>query len=258
MTDILQRIMDERRADVADARGRVPVEALRERAAGRVHRSLVERLGRGAGTRVIAEMKKASPSAGVLREDYRPAEIATAYAAAGAAGLSVLTEPRHFLGSGDHLCAVRAVTDLPILRKDFICDPYQVHEAAAWGADVVLLIAAVLDDGLMRGLYDAAVGLGLEVLAEAHTREELERAAALEGAILGVNSRDLKTLKTDLATAQSLAEHLPAGRPTIAESGIRTRADIERLKSAGYGGFLVGESLLGAPEPGKRLAELLG
>ncbi|MDP6490412.1 MAG: indole-3-glycerol phosphate synthase TrpC [Kiritimatiellia bacterium] len=255
--DILQQIMGERRAAVDVARREVSVEALRERAAGRVHHSLEEALGRE-GTSIVAEVKKASPSAGLLRPDYDPGAMAGIYEANGACGISVLTEPKHFLGSADHLAAVRAAVSLPVLRKDFMCDPYQVLEAAAWGADVVLLIVAALEDGLMRDLYDTARELGLDVLAESHNEEELERALRLEDAILGVNSRNLKTLKTDLATAHALSGRVPPDRLSLAESGIKTRHDIEGLTGAGYSGFLIGESIVGHDDPGAKLRELRG
>jgi indole-3-glycerol phosphate synthase len=255
--DILEQIMGERRVAVVEAQKVVPVEALRERAAGRVHHSLVDALG-GAGTSIVAEVKKASPSAGLLRPDYDPGAMAATYEANGACGISVLTEPKHFLGSAAHLEAVRATVSLPVLRKDFMCDPYQVFEAAAWGADVILLIVAALDDGLMRELYDTARELGLDVLAESHNEEELDRALALEDAIVGVNSRNLKTLKTDLAVAHAMSGKIPADRLSLAESGIKTRQDIERLTGAGYSGFLIGESIVGHEDPGAKLRELLG
>lgn len=257
--NILDQIMGERRAAAAQARVRVPEKALAAAAAGRVHHRLKARLDGGGGrTCIVAEMKKASPSAGLLRPDYDPAALARAYTAAGAAGLSVLTEPLHFLGAEAHLRAARAATDLPILRKDFMGDVYQVAEAAAWGADVILLIAAALPDGLMRTLYERALEFGLEVLAEVHTREELMRVLPLEEAIIGVNSRNLKTLRTDLATAHALAAEIPAGRLSIAESGISSRTEIEALEAAGYDGFLIGESLLRHGDPGAGLAALLG
>jgi len=256
--NILQRIMAERREAVAAARRDVPEERLRAEAGGRVHHSLAAALAPAGKTHIIAEMKQASPSAGRLRTAYDPAAIAAGYAAAGAAGLSVLTEPNHFLGGAEHLRAARAAADLPILRKDFLCDPYQVLEAAAWGADVVLLIVAVLDDAQMRDLYDAAVAEGLEVLAEAHTAAELERALALESAILGVNSRNLKTLETDLDVAAALSACLPPGRLAIAESGIRNRSDITRLEALGYRGFLVGETLMRGASPAEELRRLRG
>lgn len=256
--NILESIVAERRADIAAAKVAVPPEKLEAMAARRVCRSLRRRLAERSGTAIIAESKKASPSAGLLRPEYDPAAIASAYEAHGAAGISVLTEPRHFLGSGQHLRSVCAAVALPVLRKDFLCDAYQVLEAAAWGADVILLIVAALDRARMRDLYDEAIGRGLEVLVEAHTAAELEEAVELEDAILGVNSRNLKTLKTDLAVARELSGLIPAGRPAIAESGIHSRADVESLERCGYSGFLVGEALMKNNNPGERLRELLG
>jgi indole-3-glycerol phosphate synthase len=255
--NILEQIMDERRLATRATKAMVPESVLAAAAAGRVHHSLCARLSnRSSGTRVIAEMKMASPSAGLLRPDYDPAALARAYTANGAIGLSVLTEPLHFLGSEAHFRAARAATELPILRKDFMVDPYQVTEAAAWGADVILLIAAALPDGLMRTLHERALVLGLEVLAEVHTHEELIRVLPLEGAIIGVNSRDLKTLRTDLATAHSLAAHIPRARFSIAESGISKRTEIEAMEAAGFDGFLIGESLVRQGDPGAGLAAL--
>jgi indole-3-glycerol phosphate synthase len=256
--DILHTIMAERREDVARLRRERPLEALLAEGKGRARHSLRRRLAAGGGTRIIAELKKASPSAGLIRSEYRPGEVARAYEAAGAAAVSVLTEPRHFLGGAAHLREVRRAVAVPVLRKDFICDAYQVAEAAAWGADVVLLIVAGLEEPLLRELYAAAVENGLEVLAEAHTEREAETALALEGAVLGINSRDLRTLKTDLAVARRLAAGIPAGRAAIAESGIRTRRDVEALEALGYRGFLVGEVLMASDSPARKLAELLG
>jgi indole-3-glycerol phosphate synthase len=203
-------------------------------------------------------MKQASPSAGLLRPDYDPAARAAAYDRGGAAGLSVLTEPTHFRGSADDLRAARAASTLPILCKDFFCDPYQVLQAAAWGADVVLLIVAALDKRELRELYAAAREQNLEVLVESHSRAELGPALALEDAIVGVNSRNLKTLQTDLAVAAALAADIPPDRLSIAESGIRDREDIERLEALGYDGFLVGETLMRNADPERALAALRG
>lgn len=255
--DILKQIFEERRAAVKSARDKISMEELQSFALGRVHHSLLEKLKQPGGTKVIAEVKRASPSAGCLRVDYRPAELAQVYAEAGAVGISVLTEPNHFMGSGDDLCAVREMVDLPVLRKDFICDMYQVYESAAWGADVILLIAAGLDKGLMHELYGVATGCGLEVLAEAHTAEEIEAIIGLESAIIGVNSRNLRTLKTDLSVAQGLASIIPAGRICVAESGIKTQSDIAKLQAVQYSGFLVGESILKDNDPGGMLRALI-
>jgi indole-3-glycerol phosphate synthase len=238
------------------AKRAAPVRDLEAQAAQRVHHPFGSALRRP-GTRIVAEMKKASPSAGRLREDYRPAEIAALYDRAGAAAVSVLTEPRHFGGSAGHLRTVRRCVELPILRKDFICDPYQVIEAAAWGADVVLLIVAALDPGQLRDLYACARTHRLDVLVESHTPGELELALTLNEAVVGVNSRNLKTLQTDLAVARELAAAIPPGRLAIAESGIRTRADIVDLEAHGYSGFLIGESIIGHPDPAAKLGELL-
>ncbi len=254
---ILDTIMHERQAAVQAARDAVPVESLHEKAAARVHHSLKAGLRDTVGTHVIAEMKKASPSAGLLQDEYDPAHIGRRYVENGAVGISVLTEPLHFLGRGDDVQTVRSVVDLPILRKDFMCDSYQIVEAAAWGADVILLIAAALRDDQMRELYDAALELGLEVLAETHTAEELERVLPLSDAIIGVNSRNLRTLSTDLAVAHELAALIPKDRISIAESGIRYRSEIESLEAAGYDGFLIGEALVSHDDPGGRLRELV-
>jgi len=255
--NILTQIVSERRADVERARREVPPAVLRAIAAKRTHHSLAERLRCGSRPRIVAEMKKASPSAGLLCGDYRPANIAAAYAKSGAGGISVLTEPRHFMGHGDDLVAARKAVDLPILRKDFLCDEYQVLEAAAWGADVLLLIVAALSPESILRLYVAAMELGMEVLVEAHTSEELQVALDLENAIIGINSRNLKTLKTDLRVAHKLAEGIPENRVSIAESGIRCRADIDALDASGYDGFLIGEALMKSGSPGAGLRALI-
>jgi indole-3-glycerol phosphate synthase len=254
--DLLRQIMDERRAAVAEAKRLRPVAGLEQAAGQRVHHSLEERLRNRSGTAVVAEVKKASPSAGLLRSEYKPADLAREYARARAVGISVLTEPLHFQGEERHLREVRSAVDLPVLRKDFLCDAYQVVEAAAWGADVVLLIVAALDEPVLRALYEEALRWSLEVLVEAHTAGELDAALSLDRAILGVNSRNLKTLKTDLGVARALAERIPEGRLCIAESGIKTRSDVLSLESAGYDGFLIGETLLKAEYPGEKLKGL--
>jgi indole-3-glycerol phosphate synthase len=254
--NILESIVAQRRLDVIQAKRRISVAKLQALAATRRHHSLLERLRVETKTHIIAEIKKASPSAGLLSSDYRPAEIAAAYAGAGASGISVLTEPHRFLGSKEHFQEVRDTVDLPLLRKDFICDIYQVHETAAWQADIILLIVAAMDKGLLRDLYDTSIGYGLEVLVEAHTKSELDIALSMEQAIIGVNSRNLKTLKTDLATARELALSIPKDRVAIAESGIKTRDDIDTLKKTGYRGFLVGEAFMTAKDPGQMLKNL--
>lgn len=258
-TNILEQIAAERRADFQALAGSIDRGDLDRRARRRRPRSLKQRLAEtGPGVpAVIAEVKKASPSAGVLSSDYDPAATARGYAAAGAAAISVLTEPRHFQGRGEDLAAVRAAVDRPLLCKDFMVDPLQVPLAAAWGADLILLIAALLTDAEMRDLSARARDYGLEILCEAHTREEVERSLAVDDALIGVNSRNLKTLKTDLAVARELAAVIPADRLAVAESGIRTAAEIRDLMGLGYRGFLIGESLLRGGSPGDSLRLLL-
>lgn len=255
--DVLKQIMRERRAAVALAKRQVSLTDLLWEAEQRTHHSLVDRLRQAPTPRIVAEVKKASPSAGLLRATYAPARIARGYEKAGAVAISVLTEPKHFQGSEADLRAVRKAVGLPVLRKDFVCDPYQLAEAAAWGADVVLLIVAALEPGRCEVLCRESVILGLEVIVEVHTREELEEALACEGAIIGVNSRNLKTLTTDLAVAHELVAAIPDDRLCIAESGIKTGADIAGLQAAGYDGFLIGESLLRRRSPGGALGRMV-
>ncbi len=255
--NILEKFMCERLAAVEVAKSAVSLEQLREAASGRVHHSLKSGLLNSGKTHIISEMKKASPSAGLLQPDYDPEAIAKSYLKNGAVGISVLTEPLHFLGCEDDLRKVRTAVDLPILRKDFMCDPYQIVEAAAWGGDVILLIAAMLSDEQMRLLYETALEHGLEVLAEVHTKEELERVLPLSEALVGVNSRNLKTLKTDLSTAHDLAQFIPDDRISVAESGISQRSEIDALKLSGYNAFLIGEALVSGDDPGGRLHDLV-
>jgi len=206
---------------------------------------------------VIAECKRRSPSKGVLRADYDPAAIAASYADAGAAAVSVLTEPTFFDGSLDHLTAVRRAVDTPLLRKDFIVDAYQLLEARAAGADAILLIVAALDDAELRALLQAAAEQTLAALAEVHTAEELARAQRAGARLIGVNSRNLKTLTVSLDTLYELATQMDRTTTAIAESGLRTRADLESLRSAGYSAFLVGERFMTDADPGAALARLI-
>jgi indole-3-glycerol phosphate synthase len=211
-----------------------------------------------AAPRVIAECKRRSPSRGVLRDQYEPALHAAAYAAAGAAAISVLTEPTFFDGAPEHLADVRAAVRIPILRKDFIVSEYQLVEAAALGADAALLIVSALDDGLLRSLLGTTRALGLAALVEVHDLEEAARAAEAGAEIIGVNSRNLRTLSVDPAVHEAVADALPPAVVKVAESGIRTHGDIERLSAAGYDAFLVGERLISRPDPGAALRELRG
>lgn len=215
-------------------------------------------LGHSAAPRVIAECKRRSPSRGILREDYAPAVHARAYADAGAAAISVLTEPTFFDGDPEHLRAVRAAVDLPILRKDFIVTEYQLIEAAVLGADAALLIAGALDPVALKQLMTMATALGLATLVEVHDLDELGGALDAGARIVGVNSRNLRTLEVDLGVLDAVAGALPREVTAVAESGIRARADLDRLSAAGYHAFLVGERLIAAPDPGAALRELRG
>lgn len=218
----------------------------------------VSTAGGPAATRVIAEVKKASPSKGVIREDFDPVAIACAYEANGAAAVSVLTDERYFMGSLEYLKAIRAEVALPLLRKDFIIDEYQVYEARAAGADAVLLIVAALELEALRELITLASSLGLAPLVEVHGEAEVETALNAGARIIGVNNRDLNTFRTDISTTERLAPMLPEGSVLVTESGINTPADIARLKKAGADAFLIGEALVREPDPGARLRELIG
>ena len=249
MSNLLKEIIARRRADVKAASRKIPLQRLQQKiGAISHHRSLINQLRHHANDSkhacIIAETKKASPSAGLLCQDYEPARIARKYEQAGAIAISVLTEPHYFLGSDDDLRKVRGAVTLPVLRKDFICDPYQVYESAALGADVILLIAAALDIQLLQALYKLAYSLNLEVIIEVHTKLELENVLDFKDAVLGINNRDLDTLKTDISVARELAAYIPQEHITIAESGIKTVKYIKELQEKGYNGFLIGESLL--------------
>jgi indole-3-glycerol phosphate synthase len=265
--DVLATIVAATRRIVAVRRGPMPARAIEARAATARPRGerFAEALGQervGAdGVRlanVIAECKRRSPSRGVLRADYDPVAIARVYADAGAAAISVLTEPTFFDGALEHLASVRAAMDLPVLRKDFIIDEYQLAEARAYGADAVLLIVAALDDRALRRLLDGAAAAGLAALVEVHTREELDRAQQAGARLVGVNSRNLKTLSVSRDTLLEMAAWLGPGTTAVAESGIRSRADVEALRAGGYRACLVGERLMSDPDPGATLARLVG
>lgn len=266
MKNFLSMVMEERRRDARAVLTQAPLQQLQQQAlaalAAPPRRSFIKTCRRlraqGSTPAIIAELKRASPTAGRLRLDYQPAALAAEYARAGAAAISVLTEPRHFLGCAADLQQVRQTVDLPLLRKDFISEPYQVIESAVLGADMVLLIAAALDFATLKALASLAAQLGLEALVEVHNQAELDKAATLPGVILGVNSRDLISLRTDLALARRLAPALPVDRMVIAESGIRSPQDVEELGALGYQGFLVGETLMRAGDVGAQLRALLG
>jgi indole-3-glycerol phosphate synthase len=255
---ILDDILARTRADLAIRCARTPQAALEAAArAAPPARSLAAALRRPGHVTCIAEIKRRSPSAGWIREGADVATIARAYAAGGAAALSVLTDAPFFGGSLDDLRAARAAVELPILRKDFMVDRYQLAEARAAGADAILLIVSALSDGELAGLLADARQLGLEALVESHDQAELERALRLGAELIGVNNRDLKTFTIDRDLATRLRPLVPADRVMVAESGIRDAADVERMRRGGVDAVLVGEALMRAPEPGPALAALL-
>ena len=260
MTDILQRIVAVKHEEVAAARARRGLASLREEAESRrdvrgFEAALRQRVAAGQAA-VIAEIKKASPSKGLLREHFVPAEIAASYADGGAAVLSVLTDQRFFQGSLVDLQQARAACALPVLRKDFMVDEYQIIEARAMGADCILLIAACLDDALMVDLEACARALGMAVLVEAHDDAELERALRLKTPLVGINNRNLRTFEVSLDTTLALLARVPNERLLVTESGILARADVLRMRGAGVHAFLVGEAFMRAPDPGRALADL--
>ncbi len=255
---MLDEIVAARRRDVEVARHRVSLDQLERSPLFAEDRRGFARALSDRPRAVIAEVKKASPSRGVIREEFDPVWIAGRYADSGAAAISVLTEERNFQGKLDDLAAIRAAVSVPLLRKDFIFDEYQVVEARAWGADAILLIAASLGDGELRRLSDFADSLDLDVLVEVHRSEELTRALDCGAGLVGVNSRDLRTFETRLEAAVALGADIPNGVERVAESGNHDRTDISMLERAGYSSFLVGESLMRATDPGRALLDLVG
>ena len=263
MPDILQRIVAVKREEVAAAAARRSLASWRAEAESAEARrglrgfeaALRSRIAAGRAA-VIAEVKKASPSKGVLREHFVPAEIAASYEAGGAACLSVLTDERFFQGSAAFLRQARAACTLPVLRKDFMIDEYQVLEARALGADCILLIAACLDDAQLADLEAAALALGLAVLVEVHDGDELDRALRLKTPLLGINNRNLRTFEVTLDATLALLPRVPADRLLVTESGILVREDVQRMRGAGVHAFLVGEAFMRAPDPGVALASL--
>ena len=257
--DLLAAIVAATLRGVATRAGEVPIAEIEHRAAKRDPRPGAFRsaLERGERCRIIAECKRRSPSRGMLRPDYDPAAIARGYDKAGAAAISVLTEPAFFDGSLDHLALVRGATALPTLRKDFIVDPYQIVEARAAGADAILLIVAALSRASLTLLHAKAVAAGLDVLVEVH--DLLEIAAALDAGatIIGVNNRNLRTLAVDVDVSHQAIELIPETIVAVAESGLKTGADVRRLRDAGYDAFLIGERFMTTHDPGAALSELL-
>jgi indole-3-glycerol phosphate synthase len=260
MSDILQRIVAVKRDEVAQARRRCGLAELQAQAAtaspARGFAAALRARVEAGSPAVIAEVKKASPSKGVLRADFEPAAIARSYEAGGAACLSVLTDERFFQGSAACLEQARTACALPVLRKDFIVDEVQVHEARAMGADCVLLIAACLDDAELADLEACARAHGMDVLVEVHDAAELERALALRTRLVGVNNRNLRSFEVSLDATLDLLPRVPGDRLLVTESGILARADVQRMRAAGVHAFLVGEAFMRAPEPGTALSEL--
>jgi len=253
---ILERILEVKRGEIAAARQRSSLAEMEKKArAVPKPRDFVGAL-RARKPAVIAEIKKASPSRGVLREDFDPASIAASYERAGAACLSVLTDRQFFQGDENHLGAARAACALPVLRKDFVIEPYQVYESRVFGADCILLIAACLKKEEMLELERAANGLAMAVLVEVHDAKELETALALETPLIGINNRDLKTFETRLETTLDLLPRIPEGRRIVTESGILSSADVARMRGAGVETFLVGEAFMRSPDPGDALKRL--
>ncbi|ACC71873.1 indole-3-glycerol phosphate synthase TrpC [Paraburkholderia phymatum] len=259
MSDILDRIIDVKRQEVRAAQQSAPLEELRLQASTRDLRDFVGaiRAKHEAGlAAVIAEVKKASPSKGVLREHFVPADIARSYANHGAACLSVLTDVQFFKGSAQYLEEARAACQLPVLRKDFIVDPYQILEARAMGADAILLIVAALETSQMQDLEAYAHSLGLAVLVEVHDKDELVEALTLKTPLIGVNNRNLRTFETSIDTTLGLLDMMPDDRIVVTESGILSRTDVERMRAMDVNTFLVGEAFMRADEPGVELARM--
>jgi indole-3-glycerol phosphate synthase len=266
MSDILHQIIEVKRQELAQAQKRMPLAAMRADAESRVltrdfEGALRRKIAAGKSA-VIAEIKKASPSKGVLRADFIPADIAQSYAEGdgktNAACLSVLTDRQFFQGQVDYLKQARASCDLPVLRKDFMIDGYQIYESRAMGADCVLLIAACLDDAQMAELEAIARGLDMAVLVEVHDRAELDRALKLKTPLVGINNRNLRTFEVSLDTTLSMLNDVPQGKLVVTESGILAKADVKKMRDAGVHAFLVGEAFMRADEPGDALAELFG
>jgi indole-3-glycerol phosphate synthase len=262
MSDILQKILAVKREEIEAAMAVEPLPELRARAAERrdlrdFEGALRARVGAGRPA-VIAEVKKASPSKGVLREDFDPAAIGASYARGGAACLSVLTDVQFFQGAPDYLDDARRASGLPVLRKDFIVDEYQVAQSRAWGADCILLIAAALAPAQLLELEAAARELGMAVLVEVHDAKELESALGMKTRLIGINNRDLRTFEVRLSTTRELLPRIDSSRLVITESGILTREDVAAMRASGVNAFLVGEAFMRAPDPGAELAQLFG
>jgi len=260
VSDILERILAAKRREVEEAKGQITLAQLRDAAntadAPRgFERALRARTDAGKAA-VIAEIKRASPSKGLIRADFDPAQIARSYEANGAACLSVLTDREFFGGSAQDLRAARGACALPVLRKDFIVDPYQLHESRAWGADCILLIVAALPEGELRRLEEQALSMGLDVLLECHDAQELSVALRMRSPLIGINNRNLRTFETRLETTLSLVDRVPPGRLLVTESGIVGPQDVDRLRGAKVSAYLVGGAFMAADDPGAELSRL--
>ena len=261
MSDILKKILLDKAREVVERAEQVPLSKLAGQVealpATRGFAAAIEKQIRSGNAAVIAEIKKASPSKGVIREDFKPAEIARSYAKNGATCLSVLTDEKYFQGHADYLQEARSSCDLPVLRKDFMVDTYQIYEAREMGADAILLIAAALGDPMMSDLEQCAQALGLDVLVEVHNEQELERALRLQTPLLGINNRNLRTFETSLNTTISMLAQIPEDKLAPSESGINTPEDIRILRDNGVFGFLIGEAFMRENDPGDALSRLI-
>ena len=258
--DILKNILAKKTEEVTRRKANTPISMLQE-IAGSVQgpRGFYQALRSKADAQkpaIIAEIKKASPSQGVIREDFKPVDIAVDYAMNGATCLSVLTDKEFFQGSEANLQMVRDKCPLPVIRKDFMIDPYQIHESRALGADCILLIVAALDDAMLKELHDTSIGLGMDVLIEVHDAEELERALKLDGNMIGINNRNLRTFDVSLQTTLDLKNTIPADKLIVTESGIHTPDDVKLMQDNGIYTFLVGEAFMCAERPGLKMREL--
>ena len=261
MNTILQEIVAAKRRELEETRQALPLADLEKKISGlspvRDFRGALQG-GPGSAIKIIAEVKKASPSKGIICEDFHPVQIARQYQKSGAAALSVLTETNYFLGSLDYLQQIKEATAIPVLRKDFIFDPYQVYEARVRGADAILLIAAMLDYRQLQDLMTLCGRLSLCSLLEVHDEKELETALALDAAVIGINNRDLNTFKTDISTTQRLIRLIPKGKTVVSESGLTQREDLIALRDAGVDAFLIGETFMKEKNPGNKLKEVIG
>lgn len=258
--DILVKILNRKREEVAERSARVSIEQLKLQCAGAdavrgFIRSIENKINNGQSA-VIAEIKKASPSKGLLRENFEPAEIARSYADHGAACLSILTDKDYFQGHEEYLKQARAACELPVIRKDFIIDPYQVYEARVIDADCILLIVSALDDKTLQSLFDLAHELGMDVLMEVHDEQEMQRALKTGARLIGINNRNLRTFDTSLETTLSMLDMVDEHHILVTESGIHTKADVQLMRGNNVNAFLVGEAFMRAENPGEKLAEL--